>query len=82
MSNAHTAPRTGYRISRDARSMARYHGTTTSTVVSIARDLGLNVHLQETNGGRQRTRWTIAERVETLRILADHLENHLEDMSA
>ena len=77
-----TAPRTGYRISRDARSMARYHGTTTSTVVSIARDLGLNVRLEETPGGRQRTRWAIGERVETLRILADHLENHLEDMSA
>ena len=73
---------TGYRTSRDARSMARYHGITTSTVVSIARDLGLNVYLRETPGGRQRTRWTIGEKVEVLEILADHLENHLGDMSA
>ena len=69
---------TGYRVSRDARTLARYHGITTSTVVSIARDLGLNVYLRETPGGRQRTRWTIGERVEVLEILADHLE----DMSA
>ena len=74
--------RAGYRISRDARSMARYHGTDTATVISIARDLGLNVHLQEAPGGRQRTRWVIGERVEVLWTLADHLENHLEDMSA
>ena len=73
---------TGYRTSRDARVMARHHGTTTSTVVSIARDLGLNVYLQGTPGGRQRSRWTIGEKVEVLEILADHLENHLEDMNA
>lgn len=77
-----TTARTGYRVSRDARVMAAYHGVTTSTVVSIARDLGLNVYLQGTPGGRQRSRWTIGEKVEVLEILADHLENHLEDMSA
>lgn len=82
MSNAHTAPRTGYRISRDARTMAAYHGLRTSDLVGIARDLNLNVYLQETPGGRHRTRWTIGEKREVLEILADHLENHLEDMSA
>lgn len=80
--NATITARTGYRISRYARTMAAYHGLRTSDLVGIARDLNLNVYLQATNGGRHRTEWVIGEKLPVLEILADHLENHLEDMNA